>query len=373
MNQIAHVAGAPAKELILSGQNILLTPVLIQELRKLCPKNLAIALRKAAEGLHPRAPCVPKDTPSDLVRWDYHLSRLRQTNNVITQQDVLQPASSLNHEEKKALSREATAIRATLSALLLALKSLCGSYHLPRGGVIHAWKQEVPQLKSVKKVRKQIEMLAHDIPLVLSQHGASPQVFEALTSTTTDLLAWVHFLIENTRFFSWPPRSGASLLRDHAKEPDARFGTYIMILHSERPTVRRIGRLGTFWLPAGYYLYVGSACGGGGVAARTTRHGHSDACRMWNLDHLKAIARPVELWWTHHCKDKEKKLECPWALALAQLPDYCCPAPGFGSNDCKSCPAHLYHSLKRPSCKEFAAVIGQQFPEHDRIYRHFFS
>ena len=88
---------------------------------------------------------------------------------------------------------------------------------------------------------------------------------------------------------------------------------------------------------------------------------------MWNLDHIKAIAQPVEVWWTNH--SKQKKVECPWALALAELPDYFCPAPRFGGNDCKSCPAHLYYTAKRPSCEAFAAVVRQEIPNHGPIYR----
>jgi Uri superfamily endonuclease len=84
---------------------------------------------------------------------------------------------------------------------------------------------------------------------------------------------------------------------------------------------------------------------------------------MWNLDHFKAVARPIELWWTH------SKVECRWAMALAELPGYHCPAPGFGSNDCKICPAHFYHHVGPPSAEEFAVHIRQAIPDHAPIFR----
>lgn len=371
VDRIARAAGASAKELILSGQNILLTPVLVGRLCKLSPERLQEALRNAAEGRHPRARPVPEDTPPDLARWDDHLHRLQRASNLLTQEDQLRPASLLSPEEKQAVYRKATATRAALSALLLALRSFGGSDRAPPRRAPRAMVHKVPLLTTVKRVRAEAERVTHDVPLDLSQHGASPPALRALTAAATDLCDWANCLAEHTRLFAWPPPPAPSLLCEHAREPGAGAGTYIMILHADQPAVRRIGRLETFWLPAGFFLYVGSACGGGGVRARTTRHGHSTACRMWNLDHIKAIARPVEVWWTHH--GREETVECPWALALAELPDYLCPAPGFGSNDCKSCPAHFYHTLKRPSCQAFAAVVGQETPGHGLICRHRFS
>ena len=33
---------------------------------------------------------------------------------------------------------------------------------------------------------------------------------------------------------------------------------------------------------------------------RTLRHGNPNVPEMWNLDHIKAIAESVEVWWTQH-------------------------------------------------------------------------
>ena len=49
-------------------------------------------------------------------------------------------------------------------------------------------------------------------------------------------------------------------------------GTYALVLQLERQEEIAIGKLGTFTFPAGYYLYVGSALGPGGLEARLARH-----------------------------------------------------------------------------------------------------
>jgi Uri superfamily endonuclease len=133
-----------------------------------------------------------------------------------------------------------------------------------------------------------------------------------------------------------------------------RSGTYVVILHAEKPGVVRLGRLGTFWFPAGYLLYVGSAFGGGGVASRTERHLGKTGPLRWNIDYLRGFASSVELWWTHH----PNKVECNWAMALSGMPECCCTAPQAGANDCKSRPAHLFSTKERPSIKAFAKQLG---------------
>jgi hypothetical protein len=64
----------------------------------------------------------------------------------------------------------------------------------------------------------------------------------------------------------------------------------------------------------------------GRVAARTGRHLSTDAPLRWNVDHLKAISKPVEIWWTN----APDEVECRWAMALASLPEFACPAPVRG-------------------------------------------
>jgi hypothetical protein len=49
-------------------------------------------------------------------------------------------------------------------------------------------------------------------------------------------------------------------------------GTYALLLTATAPLEVVVGRLGACRLPAGHYVYVGSAHGPGGLAARLTHH-----------------------------------------------------------------------------------------------------
>jgi len=49
-------------------------------------------------------------------------------------------------------------------------------------------------------------------------------------------------------------------------------GTYLLLLRLEEDREIEIGRLGSLFFPRGYYLYVGSAMGPGGLVARLARH-----------------------------------------------------------------------------------------------------
>ncbi len=129
-------------------------------------------------------------------------------------------------------------------------------------------------------------------------------------------------------------------------------GTYILVLHVNRETEISIGRLGTFHLPTGYYLYVGSARGPGGLTARLARHLRERKRSRWHIDYLLREARVVEIW----TASSPEKLECLWAQALLRMPDARIPVSGFGSSDCV-CPTHLVYSISPPSFHTLASQL----------------
>jgi len=161
--------------------------------------------------------------------------------------------------------------------------------------------------------------------------------------------------------------------------PDARPGTYVVVFHLDADlTGLRVGELGTFDLPTGYYAYVGSAFGPGGVKARVGRHLTPVKANLkWNVDYLTPHARAVEAWWTY---DGVKR-ECTWSAALAASPGSDCPAHEFGARDCRKvppqrigaglfrCVAHLYRSDRRPGVADFARRLGALAPGHAPVYR----
>jgi Uri superfamily endonuclease len=119
-----------------------------------------------------------------------------------------------------------------------------------------------------------------------------------------------------------------------------------------------VGRLGRHRFPAGWYLYVGSARGMGGLRARLERHHrrlgpHKRA--HWHLDYLREYCTWVGAW----IRPSEERLECAWARRLAGLPGARVVVPGFGASDCR-CVAHLVHVMALPADEWFAQTLGAE-------------
>lgn len=123
-------------------------------------------------------------------------------------------------------------------------------------------------------------------------------------------------------------------------------GTYALILELGESRTLEIGRLGVFHFPAGFYVYMGSARGPGGLRGRLRRHLRGDGKCHWHIDYLAAMAivrgyvilvfgtEEADFWPT----------ECAWSQTLIALPNAAIPALRFGASDCQSgCPAHLVH------------------------------
>ncbi len=87
-------------------------------------------------------------------------------------------------------------------------------------------------------------------------------------------------------------------------------GSYALLMENRRCSSILVGALGEVEFKRGFYVYIGSAFGPGGVDARVRR-------------------------------------EHEWALALSALPQFQIPVPGFGSSDC-NCVSHLFHAFQRP-------------------------
>ena len=121
-----------------------------------------------------------------------------------------------------------------------------------------------------------------------------------------------------------------------AAETDS--GVYRLWIDLASPVEVRVGRLGTFALPAGTYVYVGSARRN--LAARLARHRRSRKKRHWHIDHLlaarQASIRRVEV------KPWRVGAECRWARGTRREGG-CVVIAGFGASDCRRrCGAHLF-------------------------------
>ena len=87
-------------------------------------------------------------------------------------------------------------------------------------------------------------------------------------------------------------------------------------------------------LPAGLYLYAGSARGPGGIRARVARHLRRPKACHWHIDHLTRVA---ELEDAIAFPDGRECAIADFALARGAQT----PVPRFGASDCPRCAAHL--------------------------------
>jgi Uri superfamily endonuclease len=71
-------------------------------------------------------------------------------------------------------------------------------------------------------------------------------------------------------------------------------GTYAIVLRSQTLGPVRIGKLGTLRLQEGFYIYVGSAFGPGGLQARIQHHLQRARRPHWHIDYLRAACDVVE-------------------------------------------------------------------------------
>jgi Uri superfamily endonuclease len=141
--------------------------------------------------------------------------------------------------------------------------------------------------------------------------------------------------------------------------PEAR-GTYVLIAFVPRMRRLDIGRLGSYDIIPGFYAYVGSAFGSGGLRARLQHHLESVAEPHWHIDYLMGSAEPVEVW---YALTGRKLVQDPAEL-LTKSTGFRIPIPRFGSSDYRrSRTSHLFYSKCRPSFPRFHQEVNQTIGE----------
>ncbi len=129
-------------------------------------------------------------------------------------------------------------------------------------------------------------------------------------------------------------------------------GTYALILQSRQETKVQIGRWRQIDVEQGYYVYVGSAFGPGGVRSRVARHYRSDKPLRWHIDYLREHLMPLAAWYSH----EPDRLEHRWAHVFSTMGDMV-PIEGFGCSDCK-CHTHLFRTSEPPDLVRFSRTAG---------------
>jgi len=111
-------------------------------------------------------------------------------------------------------------------------------------------------------------------------------------------------------------------------------GTYIIILYMNMGKSIQIGALGKYKFKRGYYAYVGSAFGPGGLKSRVKHHIEPKKSYHWHIDFLNPVVK--EVWVSDH----GARFEHAWATALGETASN--KILGFGCSDC-SCESHLLY------------------------------
>ena len=127
-------------------------------------------------------------------------------------------------------------------------------------------------------------------------------------------------------------------------------GTYVFILRNRSQVWCQIGRWGKIDLEPGYYLYVGSAFGPGGVQARVLRHCRRTKLKHWHIDYLREFLSPVGVWFTH----ETIRLEHHWAQILSEMKGFS-SIRRFGCSDC-TCYSHLFQTSRVPELIPFSTI-----------------
>jgi Uri superfamily endonuclease len=123
---------------------------------------------------------------------------------------------------------------------------------------------------------------------------------------------------------------------------DSTHGTYLLLYECSNRVEVSIGKLGRMVTEPGYYLYVGSAFGPGGIQARVRHHQRISSRPHWHIDYLHTVAELVDTWCVHGLR-----CEHDWAHSLEQSDAATGPLKGFGSSDC-NCVTHLFYFKRKP-------------------------
>lgn len=118
-------------------------------------------------------------------------------------------------------------------------------------------------------------------------------------------------------------------------------GTYLLMLSSKSNDTIQIGKLGVLRLQKGFYAYVGSAFGPGGIKARVGRHMRDEKTLRWHIDYLR---RATELRYAVISYNAQR-LEDEWSSKLAHSQQFEQPSEGFGASDSKQY-SHLFYSAR---------------------------
>ena len=138
-------------------------------------------------------------------------------------------------------------------------------------------------------------------------------------------------------------------------EIPAQGGTYMLFMRVQKPSAVEIGKKGAMRLQPGFYLYVGSAFGPGGLRARVGRHARDEKNLRWHIDYLRQKARLVAVYFS----TDDAQLEDDWAESIKAWPGMRVPMPGFGASDSQAL-SHLFFCSEQPDETLYHGLAGRK-------------
>ena len=144
-------------------------------------------------------------------------------------------------------------------------------------------------------------------------------------------------------------------------------GTYVLFIVVSQAISLEIGSLGEIKFAKGFYIYIGSALGPGGLAKRVQRHLRREKKLFWHIDYLlnSSLTEITAVAWIVD----QQKLECSISQEIDELSDLVTTILHFGSSDCK-CTGHL-KMIKAKSIRDFYKAILSVIEPFDMVFEEF--
>ncbi len=93
-------------------------------------------------------------------------------------------------------------------------------------------------------------------------------------------------------------------------------GTYALIMKSSEQQTIPVGKLGHLHIEKGFYVYVGSALGNGGICARIRHHMRTAQTLHWHIDYLRVFVCVEAIWYSNDRNHREHR----WAHIFENIP-----------------------------------------------------
>jgi Uri superfamily endonuclease len=148
--------------------------------------------------------------------------------------------------------------------------------------------------------------------------------------------------------------------------PFSHKGTYIFFSLLRSTATIRINQSGkTHRFQRGWYAYIGSAFGRGGLKSRLNRHYQGHGKGPWQIDFFRQGVHPHGRAWVSY---QDRSLEAQWSAVFQLMTGVSVPVTNFGNSDDRGPAAlkgvvrtHLFQINRKPKLAEFQSLMDAHF------------